>query len=195
MFDLSISNADRSRPEDSKGHQPQHWDDHQPKGIMKVSPCKERKSVKFSHTEVRVFPQILGDSPCCSNGLPLSLGWSHVSQYITQLNDSFGLDREQRKSGVFRLDAFRRKEILQQRSVTQSNTNSKESIIAMLGGDSCSKTYMNQRKGLTNTISTKQYSDPELKRAERRMFRERERMNANRKAVRCFFDNHATVRG
>lgn len=39
---------------------------------------KEEKYVTFSETlEVQTYERIVGDHPCCSGALPLSLGWKH----------------------------------------------------------------------------------------------------------------------
>jgi len=40
---------------------------------------KRRHSVSFSKLEIREYNVIIGDSPSCSTGLPLSLGWEHTN--------------------------------------------------------------------------------------------------------------------
>lgn len=178
----SISHHDQARSQreaqDATFNRPQHWDNKRPKSIVKISHSKERKSVQFSFTEVRIFPQILGDNPYCSNGLPLSLDWTYISKYSVPVGE-YGFERVLQTSRVTRLDACRRKEILQQSSINENTASYNDSIIEILGGDNCTKTSSESQCKRT-------YSEPELKRAERRMFRQR--MSASRKAVRGFFD-------
>ena len=39
--------------------------------------CSGSKKVRFGGLLVRSYSQILGDHPCCSTGIPLSLGWDY----------------------------------------------------------------------------------------------------------------------
>lgn len=146
-------------------------DNNKPKSILKRCDSKERKSVNFSITEVRTFPQILGDNPCCSSGLPLALDWKPISEYSVPFHE-YGF---QRIAQVARLDACRRKEILQRSSIMLSS-----------GGQ---KNYVQLN---TKSHPIRAYSESDLKRAERRMFRAR--TNASRKAVNRFFESPTTVR-
>ena len=137
---------------------------HQPKSIMKrtshgTTSTPPRKSVQFNALQIRTFPQILGDHPCCSSGLPLSLDWTHTSERIVSI-EKHESERIPREKMEMHLNDFARREILQ--------------CVTAAGG--------------SNTKSM--YSEAELMRAERRMFRERERTK-KRIIVNQFFQTTA----
>ena len=194
--------------------------------------------VQFDSLEIRTFPQVLGDHPCCSKGLPLSLGWNHTSQHTVSLDvyESERIPVQSRRH--MRLDEYRRWEILKNACANELNnetstSNSSESASKSesstsdtsgsqnhchsaaapslsllhtvpscrsdLSAASCSGTSrrssrINVNSNLTvdgEEIATDSldamYSEAELKRADRRMSRERDRRR-KRKTVQRFFD-------
>jgi len=46
-----------------------------------------KSAVSFGNCDVRTYPQILGDHPCCSEGCPIQLGWSYVSEESFRIDD------------------------------------------------------------------------------------------------------------
>lgn len=72
---------------------------------------KPATSVHFQKLQIRTFPQILGDHPCCSRGLPLSLGWDYTSEYVVSV-DEYEASRVRMPRKNLRLDEFQRREIL-----------------------------------------------------------------------------------
>ena len=44
-----------------------------------------KKSVSFSHVQIREYAITLGDNPCCSNGPPVSLGWDYSDAGIASV--------------------------------------------------------------------------------------------------------------
>lgn len=58
----------------------------------------ENKHVRFSTVEIREYDMIVGDHPCCSAGLPLSLDWKYNPvPIIRQAKDFSGVKRPPRK--------------------------------------------------------------------------------------------------
>jgi hypothetical protein len=94
----------------------------------------ESKSVHFSALQIRTFPMILGDHPCCKTGLPVSLDWDHTKEEIVPIEEYESSRQARSCRSSLRMDQSTRREILGQ--VSDHN---------------------------------------DLKRAERKMFRERER--------------------
>lgn len=45
-----------------------------------------KKSVRFESVSIRVYDQCLGDHPCCSDGLPLSLDWTYSEESIIDID-------------------------------------------------------------------------------------------------------------
>lgn len=139
------------------------------KPILKSSNRAKRTSkntnVQFKSAHIRTYSQVLGDHPCCSSGLPLSLGWRYSSE------QTISVDEMERNRGVpskrrdLRLDETARKMILQscEFSTSSSNPSLKKS-----------------------ETSFSLYSREELRRAERRLSRERQRMR-KRNIVNQFF--------
>lgn len=77
-------------------------------------PQQHRRTVSFSHLEIREHSLIVGDHPSCSTGLPLSLGWKHAlgPSRIIPLDD-YEESRGARKHGsLMRLSPMERKYLL-----------------------------------------------------------------------------------
>jgi hypothetical protein len=112
----------------------------------------ESKSVQFSALQIRTFPMILGDHPCCKTGLPVSLDWDHTKEEVVPIEE-YESNREARSSrSSLRMDQSTRREILGQ--VSDQN---------------------------------------DLKRAERKMFRERERGGKRRMTTNDFFGKPSII--
>lgn len=72
------------------------------------------KSVQFSALQIRSFPMILGDHPCCTTGLPVSLDWDHRKEEVVPIEE-YESNREARSSrSSLRMDQSTRREILGQ---------------------------------------------------------------------------------
>ena len=116
-----------------------------------------RNNLSFQSVEVREYSQVLGDHPCCQSGLPLSLGWDYdadatihdVNEYETHRESQRVKSRKEMK-----LDCEERREILS--SVTQRVVTQTASDGAVLA-----------------TEETTAYTSMDLRRAERRLYRER----------------------
>lgn len=55
-----------------------------------IVPSTSSKHVHFGNAEARVYPQILGDHPYCSQGCPLELGWSYEREEIAPVAEEQG---------------------------------------------------------------------------------------------------------
>jgi hypothetical protein len=71
-----------------------------------------KKSVSFSSLEIREYEVVIGDHPCCTRGVPLSLGWEYSD--AGRLNvDDYEEARSPRRSRVdLRTSSEERCEIL-----------------------------------------------------------------------------------
>mmetsp|Transcript_3757 Transcript_3757/g.7708 ORF Transcript_3757/g.7708 Transcript_3757/m.7708 type:complete len:230 (-) Transcript_3757:22-711(-) len=78
------------------------------------SPLRIRRSsrVSFTNLEIRSYPVIIGDHPCCTLGCSVSLGWEYESSGLLSLED-YEAERPQRRSLVdLRLSAEQRQDWL-----------------------------------------------------------------------------------
>mmetsp|Transcript_34622 Transcript_34622/g.53130 ORF Transcript_34622/g.53130 Transcript_34622/m.53130 type:complete len:203 (+) Transcript_34622:58-666(+) len=81
---------------------------------------KEHKRVSFSHCEVREYRVVIGDHPCCGDGIPLSLGWEHAEE--TQVYDIDAcVEKNTCQEGVIVLSPMQRKERLRRVSLYSRN--------------------------------------------------------------------------
>lgn len=127
-----------------------------------------RRTVTFSSVQIREYSRILGDHPCCPSGPPLALGWE------TERENSFRLEEYEqqrdpfrRSKEDFRLGCQDRREILESLIVSPTSSDSE--------GDS-------SHPGCC------MYSRAEIRKAERRLNRERgENVRAVRKMNHRFF--------
>mmetsp|Transcript_8495 Transcript_8495/g.9874 ORF Transcript_8495/g.9874 Transcript_8495/m.9874 type:complete len:227 (+) Transcript_8495:128-808(+) len=141
------------------------------KSILKTSnsgikSIRKNAKVQFSNAHIRTFPQVLGDHPCCSSGLPLSLGWNHCSEQIISV-DEMEDNRVPSRRKELRMDEIRRRMILQESESSSSPSTSSQSLTR-------------------SETSFSLYSKEELRRAERRLSRERQRLR-KRSLVNQFF--------
>lgn len=130
-----------------------------------------RRHVTFSSVQVREYSRILGDHPCCPSGPPLSLGWELEREDSFRLEE-YEKEREpaRRSKEDFRLGCQDRREILESLVISPHSSDS-EGEGAVLMNTSCSM-----------------YSRAEIRKAERRLNRERaENYRAVRKINHRFF--------
>ena len=132
---------------------------------------KHRRHVTFSCVQIREYSRILGDHPCCPSGPPLALGW------VAEREDSFVLDEYERKRDPvrrshedFRLGCQDRREILENLVISPTSSDSEGEAVSSNSGTCC------------------MYSRAEIRKAERRLNRERaENHRAMRKMNHKFF--------
>jgi hypothetical protein len=125
---------------------------------------RQRKSVKFESLHIRTFRQILGDHPCCSTGLPLTFAWRHLEEKTLHIEDYETLRSPRRSRHDLRLSDQVRRAILGGNQDQQNNRN----INTTTASSTSSSTSLSpQEDGLLSPI--------DLKRAERRTYRDRER--------------------
>lgn len=177
-----------------------------------TSSSKKAQTVKFNELQIRVFPQILGDHPCCQSGLPLSLGWKHTSELKKSIDD-FEDHRKFKSSSSLRISAIRRWEILKDASIdrfppdeTRTNSSAEDigrpfslNKIKLASRPTCQKDLflVGDVDGQNNVqidhlqsspcTEATNYSENELKRAGRKIMRERE-SRRRKKNIRKFFE-------
>ena len=120
-------------------------------------PKMRRNNLSFQSLEVREYSQVLGDHPCCQSGLPLSLGWDYDADATIHDVDEYETHRESQRVKSrkdMKLDCEERREILS--SVTQRVVTETTADGAVLA-----------------TEETTAYTSMDLRRAERRLYRER----------------------
>lgn len=130
-----------------------------------------RKSVKFESLHIRTFIRVLGDHPCCSTGLPVTFGWNPVEDTTIYLDD-YETNRSPRRSRKdMRLDDTTRKDILICNCYPR-NSEREEAERKHDGDD--------YRENGNNDDATRTHdevlSKTDLKRAERRLHRNRQRI-------------------
>ncbi len=128
-----------------------------------------RKSVKFESLHIRTFIRVLGDHPCCSTGLPVTFGWNPVEDTTIYLDD-YETSRSPRRSRKdMKLDDTTRKDILSS-NCYPCNHEREES----------ERKHDDYRENCNNDDATGTYDEVlskiDLKRAERRLHRNRQRI-------------------
>ena len=111
-----------------------------------------QRSVKFQSLHIRTYNQILGDHPCCSSGLPISLGWTYKDETKVLINDYEICRNPRRNRRQLRLNDIDRREIIL--------------------GTQCNATNANA----SNSANESKFCETDLRRAERKAFRQREGM-------------------
>lgn len=127
-----------------------------------------RRHVTFSSVQIREYSRILGDHPCCPSGPPLALGWETEREDSVSL-DEYELQRDplRRSKEDFRLGCQDRRTILENLIVSPSSSDSE-----------CD----------SSAAGCCMYSRAEIRKAERRLNRERgENARAVRKMNHRFF--------
>lgn len=108
------------------------------------------KSVGFKDIEIRSYPVVPGDHPCCTTGCPLSLGWEYSNEHVCSI-DEYEASRSPRRS--------------------------REDL----------KTSWDQRRSMLKEVGV---SEGDLKRAERKLHRERScQRKTQTKICATFFQN------
>jgi hypothetical protein len=46
----------------------------------------DKKSVRFSHIQIREFERVVSDNPSCTSGPPIGIGWKHGRTHIVDVN-------------------------------------------------------------------------------------------------------------
>eukprot|EP00588_Corethron_pennatum_P000711 CAMPEP_0194299024 /NCGR_PEP_ID=MMETSP0169-20130528/60497_1 /TAXON_ID=218684 /ORGANISM="Corethron pennatum, Strain L29A3" /LENGTH=317 /DNA_ID=CAMNT_0039049085 /DNA_START=547 /DNA_END=1500 /DNA_ORIENTATION=- len=91
-----------------------------PRSILKTeSKSKEKCSVHFSDVEIRNYPLVLGDNPCCSYGPPVCLGWEHSSVDSTSLEFYEDNRGKRRKLHQLKMNYYLRMHILKERKYSE----------------------------------------------------------------------------
>jgi hypothetical protein len=131
----------------------------------------QKKSVHFNTIHVRTYNTILGDHPCCTNGLPLALGWDYRDDGTLSI-DEYELQKRGMGMGashacrISKLDCNARKRILRGiHSATNEDSKSEETLGDLIEEEARKK-------------DEKRYSEMELRRAERKLYRERQRCSS-----------------
>jgi len=115
-------------------------------GITRKS---EKKTVQFHSLHIRTYNRVVGDHPCCTTGLPITLGWDY-NDLTTVAIDEYETTRRPRKNRRdMRLDCDSRWQIL--------SRDCEENLEGTVGS------------------SKERCSEFELKRAGRKLHRERQR--------------------
>eukprot|EP00588_Corethron_pennatum_P028244 CAMPEP_0194318770 /NCGR_PEP_ID=MMETSP0171-20130528/15313_1 /TAXON_ID=218684 /ORGANISM="Corethron pennatum, Strain L29A3" /LENGTH=312 /DNA_ID=CAMNT_0039075767 /DNA_START=89 /DNA_END=1027 /DNA_ORIENTATION=- len=91
-----------------------------PRPILKTeSKSKQKCSVRFSDVEIRNYPLVLGDNPCCSYGPPVCLGWEHSSVDSTSLEFYEDNRGKRRKLHQLKMNYYLRMHILKERKYSK----------------------------------------------------------------------------
>jgi len=76
-------------------------------------PRRHRKNVSFSSVEIREHSVIVGDHPCCTSGLPVSLGWGHSRENtVLNVDDYEDMRPPRRSTDEMKTTYFQRKNLL-----------------------------------------------------------------------------------
>ena len=123
---------------------------------------KKKRSVQFQSLYIRTYNQVLGDHPCCSSGLPISLGWTCIDEEQVSINDYEICRNPRRNRCELRLDDFVRRSIILRNDFRESPCSSSD--------EECN--------------ANSSYSLMDLRKAERRAYRQRERMSGRKRNSR-----------
>lgn len=140
------------------------------KSILKNDSSKrDNKTVKFKNAQIRTFPQVLGDHPCCSTGLPISLAWVHSSEHTISIDahEQKKMNSPRRSRSELRLNDSRRREILQMQRPCITASESSPSSIPISSGTIMTTPHI--------------YSKEELRRTERKLSRQRQQRQSSRR--------------
>lgn len=80
--------------------------------VSPVNRKKPRRSVGFSHIQVREYELELGDNPSCAYGPPLTFSWEHCSDNTIDIDDYESNRYERRTLRQMHLNASQRRNIL-----------------------------------------------------------------------------------
>mmetsp|Transcript_23301 Transcript_23301/g.35291 ORF Transcript_23301/g.35291 Transcript_23301/m.35291 type:complete len:245 (-) Transcript_23301:316-1050(-) len=81
----------------------------------------KKRRVSFSHVNLREHNVILGDHPCCEQGLPVTLGWDIQQEQKLNLDYYESLQERRQRRGDFRLSFEDRRQILNIDMISSSN--------------------------------------------------------------------------
>ncbi|KAL7535680.1 hypothetical protein ACHAWF_005231 [Thalassiosira exigua] len=138
--------------------------------------------VAFDLVQVREYTTVLGDHPCCSSGPPLALGWTtvretevEVDKYEEELRDA--LASSGRRKGGMRLTGDERRDILRGVAGGASPAGPSSSVASPEASDD-DVNLANPSDDAASEPRSKVYTSSELRRAERRLMRDRAGRNA-----------------
>lgn len=169
LLELEEEYPSRQRPLGDKSNMPSCLATSTKERKRASSPLKQR-SVKFQSLHIRTYNQVLGDHPCCTSGLPISLGWTYNDETQVPINDYEICRNPRRNRRQLRLNDLDRREII-------------------MG------THCNAKNPLGSTEESK-YCKTDLRRAERKAFRQREGMVGSKRSSRIaieFFNCPKTI--
>eukprot|EP00549_Striatella_unipunctata_P013055 CAMPEP_0118698066 /NCGR_PEP_ID=MMETSP0800-20121206/14957_1 /TAXON_ID=210618 ORGANISM="Striatella unipunctata, Strain CCMP2910" /NCGR_SAMPLE_ID=MMETSP0800 /ASSEMBLY_ACC=CAM_ASM_000638 /LENGTH=211 /DNA_ID=CAMNT_0006597771 /DNA_START=40 /DNA_END=672 /DNA_ORIENTATION=+ len=84
---------------------------------------RKKKQVWFSTCSVQEYTSVIGDHPCCKEGIPISLGWEHsteqvykvylyeIRQRTTQHNLYMMLDPTERRERLMQVSGYSQEEL------------------------------------------------------------------------------------
>lgn len=152
-----------------------------------------RRSVTFTCVQVREYSTILGDHPCCPSGPPLSLGWELKRENSTEF-ETYEKEREPLRCTSreqLRLGGEERREILKSLVVSSpvvaANAGGGEETTAGSSTNADEGAEASSKPAAASQCCV--YSQQELRRAERRLTRDRQGLNSRscRRQNRGFF--------
>ena len=145
------------------------------------------RHVTFTSVRIREYSTILGDHPCCPSGPPLSLGWTMEREVHAEFEayETERVPRRVRSKEELRLDGEERRGIL--RSLVVGGVAAAADA-TLSHDDPPSDDDVGRRKVGAGGECCRVYSQEELRKAERRLTRERAcNSRSNRRMNRGFF--------
>jgi len=110
---------------------------------------KEKKRVHFQSLHTRTYNTVVGDHPCCTSGLPITFGWDYSDQTTITIDEYETTRQPMKHRRDLKLDCDSRRQIL---------------------SGTCKQTIEGKVR-----LCSEGYSELELNRAGRKLYRERQR--------------------
>ncbi|KAL3765627.1 hypothetical protein ACHAW5_008284 [Stephanodiscus triporus] len=164
---------------------------------------RHRRHVTFTSVRIREYSTILGDHPCCPSGPPLSLGWTMEREVHAEFEayETERVPRRVRSKEELRMDGEERRVILRSLVVgggvaaaatpsdVDPDRDDPASTSTNVGGGGDGRCgHVRHEGGVGGGESCPVYSQEELRKAERRLTRERAcNSRAHRRMNRGFF--------
>jgi hypothetical protein len=144
---------------------------------------EHRKSVSFESLHIRTYHRVLGDHPCCTTGLPITFGWNPIEDKTIEIEEYENNRSPRRARQDMRLNDETRRNILCHDSVvtmveSSSSGSSSSDDDDDNNDDDVGNENQEQQHENNNTLLLHEglLSKIDLKRAERRLYRNRERI-------------------
>jgi len=142
------------------------------------------RSVSFSDCNIRTYPQVLGDHPCCSEGCPIQLGWSYTNETSIKVDEYESLYHNTntpcQNQGELRLTPEERRSIL----ISTKQQYNKQHSSGSCSSSSEDDTRDQEQDSVFPTADCEQQHERELSRECRRMHRCNDNVKASRKRNR-----------